>query len=194
MSDSGRELINQKILVSFFEEVWVRGCWEAILIWGEENPAVSSNQDGQARRRHPNHRRDPGCLSLGFPEAGSLTRWCWEKLKAGGEEDDSGWDGWTALPTQWTWVWVNSGSWWWRGRPGVLQSMVSQRVGHDWVTELNTEREGLESPPMLVAAPLCLLCVYSSETFWWKAVAGSLFSPVHSSEGLWQEGPHSYAP
>ena len=63
--------------------------------------------------------------------------WCWERLKAGGEEDDRGWDGWMALPTQWTWVWVNSGSWWRSERPGVLQSTGSQRVGHDWATELN---------------------------------------------------------
>ena len=63
--------------------------------------------------------------------------WCWERLKAGGEGDDRGWDGWMASPTWWTWVWVNSGSWWWTGRPGVLQSMGSQRVRHDWVTELN---------------------------------------------------------
>ena len=48
-----------------------------------------------------------------------------------------GWDGWMASPTQWTWVWVNSGSWWWTGRSGVLQSMGSQRVRHDWETELN---------------------------------------------------------
>ena len=54
-----------------------------------------------------------------------------------GEGDDRGWDGWMALPTRWTWVWVNSGSWWWTGRPGVLQFMESQRVGHDWATELN---------------------------------------------------------
>jgi len=54
--------------------------------------------------------------------------WCWERLKAGGEGDDRGWDGWMASPTQWTWVWVNSRSWWWTGRPGVLQSMGSQRV------------------------------------------------------------------
>ena len=47
----------------------------------------------------------------------------WERLKAGGEGDDRGWDGWMTSPTQWTWVWVNSGSWWWTGRPGVLQSM-----------------------------------------------------------------------
>ena len=44
---------------------------------------------------------------------------------------------WMASPTRWTWVWVNSGSWWWTGRPGVLQFMGSQRVGHDWATELN---------------------------------------------------------
>ena len=47
------------------------------------------------------------------------------------------WDGWMASPTQCTWVWVNSGSWWWTGRPGVLQSMGSQRIGHNWATELN---------------------------------------------------------
>ena len=59
------------------------------------------------------------------------------KIGAGGEGDDRGWDGWMASPTQWTWVWVNSRSWWWTGRPGVLRFMGSQRVGHDWATELN---------------------------------------------------------
>ena len=63
--------------------------------------------------------------------------WCWERAKAGREGDDGGWDGWMASPTQWTWVWESSGSWWWTGRPGVLQSMELQRVGHDWATELN---------------------------------------------------------
>ena len=62
--------------------------------------------------------------------------WCWERLRAG-EGDDRGWDGWMASPTQWTWVWVDSGSWWWTARPGVLRFMGSQRVGHDWATELN---------------------------------------------------------
>ena len=62
--------------------------------------------------------------------------WCWDGLGAGGEEDDRGWDGWMASLTWWTWVWVNSGSWWWTGRPGVLRFMGSQRVGHDWVTDL----------------------------------------------------------
>ena len=45
--------------------------------------------------------------------------WCWERLNVGGEEDDRGWDGWIASPTQWTRIWVNSGSWWWTGRPGA---------------------------------------------------------------------------
>ena len=62
--------------------------------------------------------------------------WCWERLKAGGEGDDRGWDGWMASPTQWTWVWVSSRSWWWTGKPGVLQSMGSERVRHNWMTEL----------------------------------------------------------
>ena len=63
--------------------------------------------------------------------------WCWEGLGAGGEGDDRGWDGWMVSQTRWTWVWVNSGRWWWTGRPGVLRFVGSQRVGHDWATELN---------------------------------------------------------
>ena len=63
--------------------------------------------------------------------------WCWEGLGAGEEGDDRGWNGWMASPIRWTWVWVNSGSWWWTGRPGVLRLMGSQRVGHNWATELN---------------------------------------------------------
>ena len=63
--------------------------------------------------------------------------WCWEGLGAGGEGNDRGWDGWMASLTGWTWVWVNSGSWWWTGSPGVLWFMASQRVGHYWATELN---------------------------------------------------------
>ena len=63
--------------------------------------------------------------------------WCWEELGAGGEGDYRGWDGWMASRTWWTWVWVNSGSWWWTGRPSVLRFMGLQRVRHNWVTELN---------------------------------------------------------
>ena len=62
--------------------------------------------------------------------------WCWERLKVGGEGDDRGWDGWMSSPTQGTGVWVNSGSLRWTGRPCVLHSMGSQRVRHDWATEL----------------------------------------------------------
>ena len=66
-----------------------------------------------------------------------LIWWCWERLKAGGEGDSRGWDGWMASSTQWTWVWVNSRTWWWTGKPGVLQSRGLQRVGHNWETEVN---------------------------------------------------------
>ena len=62
--------------------------------------------------------------------------WCWERLKAGGEGDGRGWDDWMASPTQWTQVWVSSESWW-TGKPGVLQSMGSHRVRHDWAIEPN---------------------------------------------------------
>ena len=62
--------------------------------------------------------------------------WCWDILMAG-ERDDRGWDDWMALLTQWTWVWASSGSWLLTGKPGMLQSMGSQIIGHDWATELN---------------------------------------------------------
>ena len=104
---------------------------------------------GTARRFHP--KGDWSWVFMGGLmlklKLQSLATWCkelthwkrpWscERWKVG-EGDDREWDGWMASPTQWTWVWVNSGSWWWTGRPGVLQSMGSQRVGLDWATELN---------------------------------------------------------
>ena len=93
----------------------------------------------------------PGCSleglmwKLKLQYSGNLMRradylkrpWCWERLKAGGEGYDRGWDGRMASPTQGTWLWVNSRSWWWTGRPGVLQSIGLKRVRHDWATELN---------------------------------------------------------
>ena len=68
--------------------------------------------------------------------------WCWERLKVGGEGDNRRWDGWMASLTQWTWVWASSGSWWWTGKPGTLQSMGLQRVRHYSTTEdlkINTQ-------------------------------------------------------
>ena len=61
--------------------------------------------------------------------------WCWERTKAEGEEDVRGWDGWMTSLMQWTWTWADSGRYWGTGMPGMLQSMGSQRVTHDWVTE-----------------------------------------------------------
>jgi len=86
--------------------------------------------------------------------------WCWEGLGAGGERDDRGRDGWMASLTGWTWVWVNSGRWWWTGRPAVLQFMGSQRVGHDWATELNLPSE--------IAHSMSVKCVSTKVvlTFW----------------------------
>ena len=76
-----------------------------------------------------------------WPPHAKLTHWkrpwCWERLKAGGEGDDRGWDGWMASLTQWRWIWVDSRSWWWTGRPGVLWSVGLRRDGQSWVTEPN---------------------------------------------------------
>ena len=75
-------------------------------------------------------------------------------MRAEGKGDDRGWDGWIASLTRWTWVWVNSRSWWWTGRPGMLQLMGLQRVGHDWATELNwTELKMYEC---MLVTQLCL--------------------------------------
>ena len=77
---------------------------------------------------------------------GELTHWkrpwCWERLKVGAEVDHREWDGCMASPTRWTWVWVDSRSWWWTGRPGVQQSTGLQGVWHDWMTELNWRLNG----------------------------------------------------
>ena len=76
-------------------------------------------------------------LATSWEELIHLKRpWCWEGLGSGGEGDNRGWDGWMASLTQWTWVWVNSRSFWWTRRPGMLQFMGLQGVGHDWATEL----------------------------------------------------------
>ena len=63
--------------------------------------------------------------------------WCWERLKTGGEGDNRGWDDWMASLTQWTWICTSSENWWWTRKPDMLQSMGSQKFGHDWVTEFS---------------------------------------------------------
>ena len=121
-------------------ELW---CWRRLLCWRVPWTARRSSQSIVKEI-------SPGCSLEGLMlklklqyfghlmwRADSLERpWCWERLRAGGEGDDRGWDGWMASLTQWTWVWVDSGGWWWTGRTGVLQSMGSQRVRNDWSTEL----------------------------------------------------------
>ena len=139
-----------------YKESWVlkNGCfWTAVLEKALESPLDCKEIQPVILKEI-----SPGCsleglmLNLKLQYFGHLMRradslkrpWCWERLRAGEEGDDRGWDGWMASQTQWTWVWVDSGSWWWSGKPGVLQSMGSQRVGYDWATELNwTEEEGI---------------------------------------------------
>ena len=120
-------------------ELW---CWRRLL-WVPWT-AVRSNQS-ILKEISPGGSLERLMLKLKLQYFGhltwELTHWkrllCWEGLGAGGEGNNRGWDGWMASPTQWTWVWVNSRSWWWTGRPGVLRFMGLQRVGHDWATKLN---------------------------------------------------------
>ena len=89
------------------------------------------------------------------------------RFGAGGEGDNRGWDGWMASPTLWTWVWVNSGSWWWTGRPGMLRFMGSQRVGHDWATKLNWTE--LNAAPIWGNTIQSLKYIFSKNiSFYWK--------------------------
>ena len=107
----------------------------------------------------------PNTLATWYEELTYWKRpWCWERLKAGGEGDDKGWDGWMASPTQWTWVWVSSGSWWWIGRPGVLRFMGSQRVRNDWTTELSLSDYKAFYKEGSYFSENCEICV---SAFWW---------------------------
>ena len=116
-------------------ELW---CWKRLLrvLWTARRSNLSILKE-----------ISPGCslegmmLKLKLQYFGHLMRRI--DSRAAGEGDDQGWDGWMASPTWWTWVWVNSGSWWWTRRPSVLWYMKSQRVRHNWVTELNwTDQQG----------------------------------------------------
>ena len=126
-------------------------------------------------------------IALHLFGAMSLVDWCWEWLRVR-EVGDRGWDGWMASATQRTWVWVNSGSWWWTGRPGVLQSMRLQRVRHDWATEQNwTElSKGFQ---IRMTSVLGLIKVQWWETFTVPATAHRQDSPsLHAmcpQDGTW---------
>ena len=120
-------------------ELW---CWRRCLrvLW----TAKRSNQS-ILKEISPEYSLEGWMLKLKLQYFGHLMRrtdsfektLCWKRLRAGGKGDDRGWNGWMASPTQQIWVLLDSGSWWWTGRPGMLQFMRSQRVGHNWVTELN---------------------------------------------------------
>ena len=131
-------------------ELW---CWRRLLrvLW----KAWRSNQS-TLREINPEYSLEGLMLKLKLQYFGHLMwrtdwkiSWSWERLKAG-EGDDRGRHGWMASPTRWTWVWVSSGSWWWKGKPCVLQSMGSQRVGLDRVTELQLIHNGVVSHPRVM--------------------------------------------
>ena len=119
-------------------ELW---CWRRLL----RVPWTARRSNQSILKINPGHSLEGMMLKLKLQYFGhsceELTHWkrlwYWEGLGAGGKGDDRGWDGLLASWIRWTWVWVNSGRWWWTGRPGVLWFMGSQRVGHDWATELN---------------------------------------------------------
>ena len=121
--------------------------------------------------------------------------WCWEWLGAGGEGDDRGWDSWMASPTRWAGVWVNSGSWWLTGRPGVLQFMGSQRVGHDWSSELNWliwTHKKLQNRVLNIV--IKLLCLYAQNILsavwgvWRKVLRKTSQEKLYSSSGNNKDG------
>ena len=135
-----------------YKESWAskKSFWTVVLQKTFESPLdckeirpvhPKGNQSWIFIERTDGEAETPVTLATWCEELTHLKRpWCWERLKV--EGDNRRWDGWMASPTQWTWVWVSSESWWWTGKPGVLQPMGSQRVGHDWVIELNwAERE-----------------------------------------------------
>ena len=126
------------------EELMLLNCGVGEDSWGSLGLQGDQTSPSQRRSALGVHWKDwcwiwnSNTLATWCEELTHLKRpWCWERLKAGGEGDNRGWDGWMASPTQWTWVWVGSRSWWWTGRPGILWSTGLQRVGHDWATELN---------------------------------------------------------
>ena len=131
------------------KEIWVpkNWCfWTVVLEKTLESPldAKRSNQS-ILKEINPKHSLEGLMLKLKLQYFGHLM-WRTDslektlvmgKIEGRRKRDDRGWDGWMASPTQWAWVWANSGRWWRTGKPGVLQSMGSLRVRHDWVTSLS---------------------------------------------------------
>ena len=120
-------------------ELW---CWRKV----QDSLGLQEDQSSQSKRKVALNiywkdwcwSWNSNILATWCEELTHLKRpWCWERLRAGEEGVDRGWDDWMASPTQWTWVRVDSRNWWWTGRLGVLQFMGLQRIGHDWETELN---------------------------------------------------------
>ena len=122
------------------------GCWESLGLQGDPTSPFSRRSVLSVHWKDWHWSWNSNTLATSWEELTHWKRaWCWEGLGAGGEGDNRWWDGWMASQTRWMWVWVNSGSWRWTGRPGVLRFMESQRVGHDWATELNwTELKSFE--------------------------------------------------
>ena len=139
------------------EESWVlkNWCfWTVVLKKTLENPLDSSRRSNQSilKEISPEYSLEGLILKLKLQYFGHLVwnlthwkrPWCWKRLKAEGEGDNREWDCWMASLTQCTWVWIGSRSWWWTGKPSMLQSMGLQRVGQHWTIELNwTELFGI---------------------------------------------------
>ena len=129
-------------------------CWRRLLRvpWESQDPTSQS-----WRKSILNSHWKDWCWSWSYNTLATWceepTHWkrpsCWERLRAEGEGGDRGWGGWMTSPTQWTWIWANSRRYWRTGKPGVLQSMGSQRIGHDWVTE----QQQWDFPPPLDSTP-----------------------------------------
>ena len=132
-----------------YKESWVlrNGCFWTVVLektletpleWKEIQPVHPEGNQSWIFIGRTDADAETNTLATWCEERIHLKRpWCWERLRAGGEGDGRGWDGWMASSTRWTWVWGDSGSWWWTGRPGVLWFLWFQRVGHNWATELN---------------------------------------------------------
>ena len=127
------------------------GSWESLGLARRSNRSI-------LKEINPEYSLEQLMLKLKLQYFGHLMRrathwkrcWCWQRLRAGREGGDRGWDGWMASPTQWTWVWTNSRRWWRTGKFGVLQSMGLQRARYDWVTCQSNKRYPSSMCPLWV--------------------------------------------